>query len=44
VILGKKGVERIVEIDLNTEEQAMMHKSAELIRSTMAHLQQPAKP
>lgn len=38
VVLGRNGIERIIELDLNDEEKAMMQKSAELIRSTMAHL------
>ncbi len=42
VVLGKNGIERIIEIDLDEEEKTMMRKSADLIRSTMAHLGQPA--
>jgi malate dehydrogenase len=42
VVLGKNGIERVIEIDLNDDEKAMMRKSADLIRSTMAHLGQPA--
>ncbi len=42
VIMGKNGIEKIIEIDLNADEKAMMQKSADLIRGTMAHLQQPA--
>jgi malate dehydrogenase len=38
VVLGTNGIERIMQLDLNPEEQTMMHKSADLIRSTMAHL------
>jgi malate dehydrogenase len=38
VVLGKNGVERIIELDLNDEERAMLKKSADLIRATMAHL------
>jgi malate dehydrogenase len=38
VVLGKNGVERIIELDLNDEEKAAMQRSADLIRSTMAHL------
>jgi len=38
VILGRGGAERILELDLNTEEQLAMTRSAELIRGTMAHL------
>ena len=39
VILGKKGIERIIELDLNDVETAMLRKSADLIRGTMAHLE-----
>jgi malate dehydrogenase len=39
VVLGKDGIERIIELDLNQEEMAMMQKSADLIRNTMSHLQ-----
>lgn len=38
VVLGRNGVERIIELDLNAEEQAAMARSEELIRGTMAHL------
>jgi malate dehydrogenase len=38
VMVGCSGVERIIELELNQEEQAAMNRSAELIRSTMAHL------
>ncbi len=38
VILGKNGVERIIELELNDEEKAAMKRSADLIRGTMAHL------
>jgi malate dehydrogenase len=38
VVLGKNGVERILSLDLNDEEQAALRRSADLIRSTMAHL------
>ncbi len=38
VMLGRTGVERIIELELNDEEKAAMQRSADLIRSTMAHL------
>ena len=38
VILGKNGVERIIELDLTDVETGMLQKSADLIRATMAHL------
>jgi malate dehydrogenase len=38
VVLGKGGVERIVELELNDAEKAAMRRSADLIRGTMAHL------
>jgi malate dehydrogenase len=38
VKLGRKGVEDILEIDLNDEERAGMERSADLIRSSMAAL------
>jgi malate dehydrogenase len=38
VKLGRNGVEEIVQIKLNSEEQAALEKSAALIRSTMVHL------
>ena len=38
VILGKNGIERIIELDLNDGEMSMLKKSADLIRATMAHL------
>jgi malate dehydrogenase len=38
VVLGRNGVERIIEIELNDEEKAALQRSADLIRSTMAHL------
>jgi len=38
VILGKNGVERIIELDLNEAERAALMRSADSIRSTMAHL------
>ena len=38
VVLSKKGVERIIELDLNDEEKAAMRRSADLIRGTMATL------
>ena len=38
VVLGREGVHRILELDLNDEERAALMRSADLIRSTMAHL------
>lgn len=45
VVLGRQGVERIIELELNDEEMAMTRKSAEAVREVMAvldRLQQPA--
>jgi malate dehydrogenase len=33
VVIGSKGVERIVEIDLNSAERAMFEKSAQAVQS-----------
>ncbi len=38
VVLGRNGVERIIEVALNDAEKAMLKKSADLVRSTMAML------
>jgi malate dehydrogenase len=38
VLLGCSGVERIIELELNADEQAALDKSADLIRGTMVHL------
>ncbi len=38
VVLGQNGIERIVEVELDDEERAMLDRSAGLIRSTMATL------
>jgi malate dehydrogenase len=38
VVLGSNGVERLLYLELNDEEQAALQRSADLIRSTMAHL------
>jgi malate dehydrogenase len=38
VMLGCSGVDRIIELELNEEEQAALNKSADLIRGTMKHL------
>ncbi|MBI2870291.1 MAG: malate dehydrogenase [Candidatus Omnitrophica bacterium] len=38
VILGREGVERIVELDLTQEELAALHKSAESVRKGMLQL------
>ncbi|MDE5969927.1 MAG: malate dehydrogenase [Muribaculaceae bacterium] len=37
-ILGKNGIEKIVEFDLNDEEKALFHKSAEAVHNTNAAL------
>ncbi len=39
VKLGRNGVEQIIELPLNDEERAMLERSVQLIRSTMAALQ-----
>ncbi|WP_448594602.1 malate dehydrogenase [Thermoflexus hugenholtzii] len=39
VKLGRKGVEQIIELPLNEEERAMLERSVQLIRNTMAALQ-----
>ncbi len=36
VILGRSGVEKIIEVTLTDDEKAMLQKSADLIRSTMS--------
>ncbi len=36
VILGRNGVEKIIEVNLTEDEKAMLMKSADLIRSTMS--------
>lgn len=38
VVLGRNGVERIIQLELNEEEQAALNRSANLIRNTMAQL------
>ena len=38
VILGRRGIERIMELELNDEERAALRRSENLIRSTMASL------
>ncbi len=38
VVLGRNGVERIISLELNDDEQAALNRSANLIRGTMAHL------
>ncbi|MFO7583747.1 MAG: L-lactate dehydrogenase, partial [Anaerolineales bacterium] len=42
VMLGKDGVKRIVEAKLPAEEQALLEKSAEVLRKSYAELAQPA--
>ncbi len=38
VVLGRNGVEKIIEVQLNDDERAMMQKSADLVRGTMSAL------
>ena len=38
VVLGRNGIEKIIEVKLNDDEAAMMKKSADLVRGTMAAL------
>ena len=38
VVLGRKGVNRIIEVTLDDQERAMLQKSAELIRGSMSAL------
>lgn len=33
-IIGRNGIEKIVEFDLNEEEKALFHKSAEAVHAT----------
>src|SRR5690606_28768580 len=40
--LGRNGLEKIVEVELTTEERAMLESSASAVRETMALLGQPA--
>jgi len=35
VVLGKDGIEKVIELDLNAEELAMLHKSADSVKSVM---------
>ncbi len=35
IVLGREGVERIIEVPLTDEERAAVHRSAELVRATM---------
>jgi len=43
VILGKNGIEKIVEIDLNEDEKAKFAASADAVRATNAHLKDALK-
>ena len=36
MVIGAGGVERVVELDLNDEEKAMMEKSLTSVRATVA--------
>ena len=38
VILGKNGIEKIIELDLNDEEKALLNASAEHVREVMGVL------
>jgi malate dehydrogenase len=38
VVLGRNGIEKIIEVALTPDEAAMMNKSAELVRGTMSAL------
>jgi malate dehydrogenase len=38
VILGKNGIEKIIELDLNAEEKALLEESAIAVKSVMAVL------
>ncbi len=38
VMLGANGIEKIIEVQLNADEQAMMQKSADLVKGTMSAL------
>jgi len=35
VVLGKNGIERIIELDLNEAERALLNESAEAVKSVM---------
>jgi malate dehydrogenase len=35
VVLGKNGIERIIELDLNAEEKALLNESAEAVKGVM---------
>jgi malate dehydrogenase len=35
VVLGKNGIEKIIELDLNAEEKALLHESANAVKSVM---------
>jgi malate dehydrogenase len=38
VVLGKNGIEKIIELDLNEEEKAMLQESSEAVRGVMSVL------
>ena len=40
VVLGKNGVEKIVELDISTEERASLHNSAKEVRQGIDELKQ----
>jgi malate dehydrogenase len=35
VVLGKNGIEKIIELDLNAEEKALLEESANAVKSVM---------
>jgi malate dehydrogenase len=35
VVLGKNGIERIIELDLNEDEKALLFESAEAVKGVM---------
>ena len=38
VILGKNGIEKIIELDLNADEKALLSESVDAVKSVMAVL------
>ena len=39
-VLGKEGVERVIELDISTEERAALHRSAQEVRAGIAQLEE----
>jgi malate dehydrogenase len=35
VVLGREGIEKVIELDLNKEEKALLHQSADAVKSVM---------